>query len=112
MESLNANYHDCKLQVHATAPGSLSSFIYAYCHTINVPESLEPYFIRKAISFVKLSKYVRKNITNDFDCWYRASENSQALNEVLATMINTADGRNETYFPKYPFGIELIKKIA
>lgn len=94
---LVANYHDCKIEVKAVIPGSLSSFIYAYCKTVNCPESLEPHFIRKTVSFAKLAKYVRMNLSNDFDLWYRKNEDSPALLEVLATMINTEDGRTETY---------------
>lgn len=95
--SLNANYHDCKLEVKGIIQGSLSSFLWAYCKTINCPAHLEPYFIRKAISFVKLAKYVRANITNDFDGWYRVNEDSQTLCDVMATIINNEDGRTAVY---------------
>lgn len=93
----NTNYHECKLEVKAVIDGSLSSFVYAYCKTINCPEQLEPYYIRRAVSFAKIARYVRLNITNDFDGWYRINEASSALNEVLANIINAEDNRTEIY---------------
>lgn len=94
---LQNNYRDCKLTVKAVVPGSLSSFLYAYCKTQNCPEQLENSFIRKAVSFVKLARFVREYITNDFDGWYRTNEDSEALCEVMATIINARDGRTEIY---------------
>lgn len=93
----SANYHDCKLTVKAVLPGSLSSFLYAYCKTVNVPEQLEPAYIRKGVSFAKLSRYVRLHLTNDFDSWYRLNEDSPALCDVLANIINTEENRTEIY---------------
>jgi len=94
---LQNNYHDCKLEVIAVIPGSLSSFLYAYCKTVNCPEQLEKAYIRKAVSFAKLSRFVRLNITNDFDGWYRMNEDSQNLCDVLANIINNEDNRTEIY---------------
>lgn len=94
---LNNNYHNCKIECKAVTPGTLSSFIYAYCKTVNVPEHMERAFIRKAVSFAKLAKYVRLNLTNDFDTWYRINEDSQTLCDVLTSIINIEDCRNETY---------------
>lgn len=95
--TLQHNYHDCKIEVKAVIPGSLSSFLYAYCKTVDCPETLEPHFIRKVVSFAKLSRYVRLHLTNDFDGWYRQNEDSAALCQVLATIINTEENRTETY---------------
>jgi hypothetical protein len=92
-----ANYHEFKLEVKAVIPGSLSSFIYAYCKTCGMPTHLEPAFIRKAISFAKLSRYVVKYVTNDFDGWYRANEDSEVLFSVIAKIINTEDNRTLNY---------------
>ncbi len=90
-------YQNFKLEVKAVIPGSLSCFMWAYCKTINCPEVNEPYFIRKAISFWKLSKYIRTHISNDFDSWYQVNQDSQALCEVLSTIINSEEGRVEIY---------------
>jgi hypothetical protein len=98
---LNPNYHDCKLEVKAIMDGSLSSFLWAYCKTVSCPTYLEPYFIRKVISFSKLSKYVRVSITNDFDNWYRINKDSSVLNDVVAAIINTEESRTEVYC-QYP----------
>lgn len=92
-------YQNYKLAVKAVAPGSLSTFLYAYCKTQNCPDNMEQAFIRKAISFAKLARYVRTHITNDFDGWYRANEDSEALCQVMAAIINTEDDRTEIYKP-------------
>jgi hypothetical protein len=94
------NYHECKIEVKAVVPGSLSSFIYAYCKTINC--EWERYFIRKAVSFSKLSKYVKVHITKDFDAWYRKHEDSQILFDVLSNLINVEEGRTKLYYKPNP----------
>lgn len=95
-----SKYHECIIEVVGITPGSLTSFLYAYCRTIGAPENVEPYMLRKAVSFVKLARYVRTNITNDFDGWYRKNESSATLCEVLAKIINTEENRTEAYsFP-------------
>lgn len=95
--TLANNYHECQIEVKAVIPGSLNSFIYAYCKTVGCPESLEPYFIRKSVSFVKMSKYVVMNLASDFDLWYRKNQESPDLMQVLARIIKDEDGRTETY---------------
>lgn len=95
--TMTNTFQNYKLTVKATIPGSLSSFIWAYCKTENMPESMERAFIRKVVTFAELSRFVRANITNDFDGWYRINEDSTTLHEVCALIINTKDGRTETY---------------
>ena len=99
MENFSNTYENFKLTVKATMPGTLSSFIYAYCKTLNVPEQSERAFIRKAVSFADLSRYVRTHITNDFDGWYRMNEDSPVLHEVCANIINAKDNRVNVYQP-------------
>jgi hypothetical protein len=104
MTTFSNTYQNYKLSAKATIPGSLSSFLYVYCKTLNCPDSEEPAFTRKAVSFNDLAKYVRLHLTNDFDLWYRKNEDSPVLLEVLSNIINTKDGRTRAYFPAQPFG--------
>ena len=104
MEQFSNTYENYKLEAKAVIPGSLSSFIWVYCKTKNVPDAQEPAFTRKVVTFTELSKYVRMNIANDFDLWYRKNEDSPELLQVLGNIINTKDGRTEPYIPAQPFG--------
>lgn len=97
--SFTNGYQNYQLEVKAVTPGSLSSFLWAYCKTKNVPDHVEHAFIRKSISFAKLSAYVRLNLANDFDLWYRKNEDSPELLQVLSKIINDADGRIDIYQP-------------
>jgi hypothetical protein len=94
-----SNYHECKLETFAIYPGSLSSFFYALCNTVNIPPQLEPALIRKSVSYSKLARYVREHITNDFDKWRREnSEESTTFLNAVASLINEEEGRTEMYY--------------
>jgi len=92
------NYHDCKLEVYNVQPGALSSFIYAYCFTPGIPKEIEPYPIRKKVSFTELKKHVIENICNDFSAWYDNNICSTSLLEVLKTIINNRESRHVNAF--------------
>lgn len=104
MTQFSNTYENYKLEAKAVIPGSLSSFIWVYCKTKNVPDAEEPAYIRKVVTFYELSKYVRMNLANDFDLWYRKNEDSPELLQVLSNIVNAKDGRAATYFPDQPFG--------
>jgi hypothetical protein len=69
---------------------------------MHIAPNLEPAFIRKAISYTKLNKYVRKNITNDCDKWYRENRETDHFFEVVSSLINEEEGRTELYCQSVP----------
>jgi len=92
------SYHDCKIEVYNAMPGALSSYLYAYCITPGIPKDIEPYPIRKKVTFTELKKHVEENITNDFSLWYEKNKNSINLLEVLKSIINTKEERHLNAF--------------
>jgi hypothetical protein len=92
-----AQYNDCKLMCLGVVNGSLPSFLHAYFRTQGANVTIEPYRIRKNISFTRLKRYVQENITNNFEAWYQANKFSYSLCEVIANMVNRDENRTQVF---------------
>ncbi len=97
MHQVPNTYQHYLLTVKFTVDGSFSSFFWAYCKTANMSENMEPAYIRKAVKFAELKKYVIENITNDFEGWFRANESTETLFQVVANFINKIEMRTAIY---------------